>query len=232
MGLREIRRDILFSKRVARAIRDSEKMKLLYAYVLKSDSNCVDIGAHVGDFLSVFEKLAPFGKHIAVEPLPNLVERLEKQFPNIKIHQTALSDKSGFADFIHVKNYEAWSGLRERSYPGNPQKESIKVPLTTLDELLPLNYKPDLIKVDVEGAELEVFRGSINTLQKYHPYLVFEHDTGGYNSYDTKPSEIWKLLVLDLGYRIFELEGEGPLSEERFSDLTESGKRWNFIAHL
>ena len=106
------------------------------------------------------------------------------------------------------------------------------MPLTTLDELLPLNYKPDLIKVDVEGAELEVFRGSINTLQKYHPYLVFEHDTGGYNSYDTKPSEIWKLLVLDLGYRIFELEGEGPLSEERFSDLTESGKRWNFIAHL
>jgi len=232
IGLRELRRDLLFPRLVVQDIRDNEKIKFIYTYLLKPDSNCIDIGAHIGDYLTIIKDLAPLGKHIAVEPLPHLAEQLKKEFSDIVIYQAALSDRSGSAEFVHVKYPQAWSGLKAYAYSKKVQKEYIKVRLAKLVDLLPSGYRPDLIKVDVEGAELEVFRGTLVTLQKYHPYLLFEHYVNSYKAFGTQPGDVWDLLVRDCKYRIFDLYGNGSLSRKRFSDLADTRKQMNFIAHL
>jgi FkbM family methyltransferase len=231
VGLRELRRDIIFSPMTAQDIRDNERMKSNYAYLLRSSSNCVDIGAHIGTYLEIFLHLAPNGQHIAIEPLPHLANRLRELFPTIKIHQTALSNCVGSAEFFYVKGLEGWSGLRESNYPQQVQKERLQVTVTTLDKLLPSDYRPDLIKVDVEGAELQLFQGAIETLHKHRPYLVFEHFVDAYRSFGITPNDIWDVLVGQLKYRIFTIDGRGPLSINFFYELAETRTCWNFIAH-
>jgi len=120
------------------------------------------------------------------------------------------------------------SGLRERSYPVEPQTKTISVRTERLDDTLDADYVPSFIKIDVEGAEMLVLRDAAETLRLHHPVLVFEYGRGmEFTSYGTKPSDIWGFLD-DLGYRIFDLDGHGPMSLEEFSGTP----CWNFIAHL
>ncbi len=229
-GLRELRRDLLFSRMTAMDVRDNEKMRRMYAYVLRRGSNCVDVGAHSGDFLRLFLDLAPLGRHLAVEPLPEYCGLLRRDFPQVQIEQVALSNKCGTANFTIVEKCAAWSGLRQSDYPWATKTQVIAVHMATLDSLLPPDLKPDLLKIDVEGAELEVFQGSIETLRRHRPYLVFEHFVNAYRSYGMNSSELWRLLA-DCGYRIFDLDGNRPLSMEAFVDVSDSGERWYFFAH-
>jgi hypothetical protein len=78
----------------------------------------------------------------------------------------------------------------------------IPVPVTTLDEYLAGTNKPlrriDLIKCDVEGHELEVFRGAERTLRKHRPILLFEREIrhcGG------QPIALAFDYLRELGYR-------------------------------
>jgi FkbM family methyltransferase len=201
-----------------------------YAFVLRSDSNCVDIGAHRGEHLEVYLRHAPRGQHLAVEPIPWLAALLAERFPAVTVHNVALSDKNGTADFFHAEEWEAWSGLQPREYPGKCTPKKVTVRTARLDDLLPPDYRPHLIKVDVEGAELQVFQGMRGILRTHRPCLVFEHDSGGYRSYGTNPQQLWELLAQECGYEIFDLFGSGPLDSATFARMAETQERLNFFA--
>src|SRR5213083_65495 len=57
-----------------RTIRDNRRMQSILRKTLRKDSNCIDVGAHVGEWLTQFLALAPRGRHFAFEPLPHLAE--------------------------------------------------------------------------------------------------------------------------------------------------------------
>ena len=61
---------------VRRAHRDDKAMRRLLKRVLRPDSNVVDVGCNVGEFLEQVRRHAPRGTHVAVEPLPHLAEAL------------------------------------------------------------------------------------------------------------------------------------------------------------
>jgi FkbM family methyltransferase len=207
---------------------DNEHMRLLMAFLISEDSNCIDVGAHEGAMLADMQHLAPEGRHIAYEPLPHLYERLVGRFPDVHVRRAALSDRAGETMFRWVKNMPGMSGLQERFYPAEPEIEMISVRTERLDDTLDDDYVPSFIKIDVEGAEMLVLRGAERTLSRHHPVLVFEYGSGTqYTSYGTRPDEIWMFLS-ELGYRIFDLDGEGPLSVDAFARSTH----WNFVAHL
>ena len=123
-----------------------------------------------------------------------------------------------------------YSGLRERAYPAEYRTEKIPVELERLDDVLPPDYRPDLIKVDVEGAELQVFRGGLETLARARPVIVFEHGVGASDRYGTTPEAVHDLLAGEIGLHLFDLEATGPLSRDQFAELYASGTRWNWIA--
>src|SRR5437764_1128703 len=104
---------------------DNQHLRLLMAFALTADSNCIDIGAHKGAVLAEMVRVAPGGKHIAYEPLPFLHKYLVDHFPSVDIRLAAVSNEEGKTSFTYVKNLPTHSGFRERSYPVQPQVEKM-----------------------------------------------------------------------------------------------------------
>jgi FkbM family methyltransferase len=203
--------------------------------VIKHNSNCIDIGCHKGEILDIMLELAPNGKHTAFEPIPVFYKILfEKYNDKATIHPYALSDKEGTADFQYVKNAPAYSGLRKREYTVDPDIEVISVEVKKLDNLM-AGQKVTLIKIDVEGAELNVLLGAINTLKAEKPYVIFEFGMGASNYYESTPEKMFQLLCVDAGLKISTLKsfvsGNGALSAVDFQKLYENQTEYYFIAH-
>jgi FkbM family methyltransferase len=208
--------------------RDEHSLRVLLAAVLRRDSNTVDVGANVGGILAELVRLAPEGRHLAVEPLPELAGRLAERHPEVDVRAMALSNRSGEARFLRVPEAPGLSGFRDGKAAGLAREE-ITVPIEPLDDVLPADLAPDLIKVDVEGAELEVFEGARRTLARHRPIVVFEHSNRLAPQFGTRPGAVHALLA-DCGLRVFDMDGSGPLSAAQFEHLFETHARFNFFA--
>ena len=214
-----------------RDARDRHGMRVLIASALGHDDSTIDVGAHSGAVLAEIARVAPAGRHIAYEPLPAFADLLRRRFPQVEVREAALSDRSGKSRFVHVEDAPEYSGLMERTYPGfeDSPRRDLEVRIERLDDVLPDDFRPALIKIDVEGAELQVMRGAICTLRRHGPIVVFEHGIGASDRYGSGPEDVHDLLVGDLGMRIFDLDGEGPYTRTRFTEVFPE-PIWNFVA--
>jgi len=213
-----------------RALRDELAMRVVLATALRRDGNAIDVGANNGDTLEMILAVAPDGRHVAYEPIPALAERLADRYPQVDVRNAACSDEAGSAEFTHVLNAPAMSGLRQRAdLPAHAEEvERITVRLDKLDDALPADYAPSLVKIDVEGAELLVMRGAAETLARHRPFVIFEHGIGGADLYGSQPGELFDLLA-ECGLRIFDLEGDGPYTRDGF-EAVFTEPIWNFLA--
>jgi FkbM family methyltransferase len=213
-----------------RELRDNRAALIVLTTVLREDSSAIDVGANVGAVLKSIVRLAPSGRHIAYEPVPELHEALRERFPAVDVRCAALSDVAGETEFSHVVGAPAYSGLRERADlpAGADRVQRIPVRTERLDDVLEEDYVPALIKIDVEGAEVEVLRGAVRTLERHRPFVLFEHGSGGADLYGHGPQEVYDLLE-GAGMRIFDLDGTGPYSREQFQ-ATFTEPIWNFLA--
>jgi FkbM family methyltransferase len=222
---------IRVSATARREARDEERLRVLLAFVLDEDSNCIDVGAHRGGVLEHIVRLAPRGRHVAFEPLPELCAQLRARFPGVDVRESALSNERGERTFVFVQNHPALSGFRRRDYPSTPVVREISVDVERLDDALPDDYVPALIKIDVEGAEREVLEGATETIARHKPFVVFEHGKGAAPHYGTHPRDLYALLCDRAGLRIFDLDGNGPFDLGQLERIFERGDRWNFVAH-
>lgn len=202
---------------------------------LQDDSNCIDVGAHRGAMLQEIRRFAPRGRHFAIEPLPEFADRLRQRYGDVTVVSCALSDHSGETTFQYVRSNPAYSGIRRRQYPGSEDVTEIRVPLRTLDEILPPELPVALIKLDVEGGEEAVLRGGVGVIRRHQPLILFEHERGAADKYDSGPDEIWELLVHGCGLQISLmsswLEGDAPLSASAFREHFDRGLSSYFLAH-
>jgi FkbM family methyltransferase len=213
--------------RVKRFRREHEHLRLLLTFVLGEADNCVDVGASRGEVLAEIVRLAPAGKHFAFEPLPDLHRPLAERFPGVEVRQAAVAAQTGEAEFALDLVRDDMSGLRQQADDHRVQK--LQVRTEALDDVLPRDYVPRLIKVDVEGAELEVMRGAQRTIHSHRPIIVFEL-TWSTTLYGAPPSDIHAFLT-DAGLRIFDVFGGGPYSAEQLQDALNRGEPENFVAH-
>ena len=166
--------------------------------VINVHSNCIDVGCHKGRFFDKMIALAPSGTHWGFEPLPNLYEQLKIRYPNPKhvVLPYALSDSEGQSIFKYVKNSPGYSGFRKRSYHiPFPEIIDIQVTKIKLDTVIDSKTKIDFIKIDVEGAELEVLAGAEKTIKRNKPFIIFEHGIGAASYYGTKPEDIFNFFL-------------------------------------
>jgi FkbM family methyltransferase len=211
--------------------RDHEAMATIFAAVLGPESTAIDVGAHSGDVLADIIRIAPRGRHLGFEPLPDLAAALQRRHPDVAVHNVALSDQAGTAAFTHVLDRPGWSGLKPRPTPDGEaaRTEQIDVRTERLDDVLPSGYVPALVKIDVEGAELQVLNGATQTLAAHHPVLVFEHGLGSADHYGTRPEQVHDLLT-GVGYRVFDLQGAGPYDRAAFMETFHTSAHVNFLA--
>ena len=209
--------------------------------VLREDSNCIDVGCHVGSILKEMLRLAPRGRHFAFEPLPDLYQGLLQAFgntANLTFYDYALSDTAGPATFQHVVSNPGYSGLRRRRYD-RPHEELREITVRTnlLDALIPADVPVRFIKVDVEGGELQVFRGAAATIKRSRPYMVFEHGLGAADCYGTSPESVYDLLAGQCGLRLalmadwLQGDGDPALGREDFCEQFYRHHNYYFMAY-
>jgi FkbM family methyltransferase len=211
--------------------RDHEALATILATALRPDASCVDVGAHRGDVLDDIVRIAPRGRHIGFEPLPELAAQLQRRHPQVDVRAVALSDRNGDATFTHVLDRPGWSGFKARPTPDGAaaRTQAITVPTARLDDALAPGHRPALVKIDVEGAELQVLEGARATLAAHQPLVVFEHGLGSADHYGTRPEQVHDLLA-GLGYRVFDLQGHGPYDRAAFMETFHTAARVNFLA--
>jgi FkbM family methyltransferase len=181
------------------------------------DSNCVDIGCHIGSVLSEFCKRAPDGHHVAVEAVPEKAAWLKRKFPDVDVHHCALSDHEGQITFYEDRKRPGFSGLGRSSSDG--AVEEITVPCSTLDRVVE-DRRVDFIKIDVEGAEELVLRGSGNVLANQRPTIVFESGPAGAEHLGLSVAGLFQYVTDELNYRVYTprgfCESSSALTEAEF----------------
>jgi len=200
-----------------RAVRDSRNMAALIREVVTPTSIAVDVGAHTGSVLRLIVGAAPSQRHHAFEPLPDLAAQLRERYPSVTVHECALADHTGEADFFRIVDKTAWSGLHVQDAVASLARETLTVPLRRLDDILqgaPVHF----IKIDVEGAELGVLRGARETLAAHHPVIVFEHAAIHAQGYGTTAETVYDELRA-LGYKISALGDKRMLSRRGFTEM-------------
>ncbi len=151
------------------------------------DANLViDLGANEGYYTLKLKQNNPKCKVIAVEPNPLAFEILEKniksnKLSNVILVNKAVCSKNGKITFEIVENVSAIGGkdlgIMSRSWLKKEMVKKVKVDCITLNKLLQ-NYKidrVDILKLDVEGMELEILKSSKNLLNKIHKIVVEWH---------------------------------------------------------
>lgn len=153
-----------------------------------------DVGGQQGVFAVLAAKaVGPAGRVVSVEPAPANFARLtgnlsRNGLANAVAVNAALGEAPGRAELT----LSAWnSGGHSLTARGGP---TVTVEVDTLDRLAArLGLTPDLVKVDVEGAELSVLRGGLETLRARKPAVVLEADAAGVE-------EGVRALLAPLGY--------------------------------
>jgi FkbM family methyltransferase len=204
--------------------------------VLRPDSTAIDVGAFEGGMLRHMFRFAPQGRHLAFEPIPEKVGRLRQAFPRARVHPHALGAEQGTVTFHCVVDHPALSGLRRRleDLP-NEEVREIQVSMETLDRVIPTDLLIAFIKIDVEGGELGVFRGGVNTLRRNRPVVVFECGVGGADYFGSTPQEIFNFLAEEANLKVSLLgawlAGQPSLLGETFSEEFEQKRNFYFVAH-
>ena len=226
-----------------RRLTDSERRGQLYDELtvevmrrtLRADSNCIDIGASTGALLQYMCELAPQGRHLAFEPRPDAAEELRSRFPDVTVHAVALAAASGGAPVTRVVSHPAYSGLKPRRYDRPEQLKTIEVPVHRLDDLVRSDLAVAFVKIDVEGGEVGVLQGGMETLRRCRPVIAFEHG-GGWTTeqYGTHSGMLYELLN-DAGLKVSLLDDwlndRPPLTPDEFVRSMHVDHEYFFLAH-
>jgi FkbM family methyltransferase len=195
---------------------------------------CVDVGCHKGEILDLLLAANPLGPHWGFEPIPDFRKELETKYQGrASIMPQALSTETGETEFHYVKNAPAYSGIKRRTYAtSQPDISLISVPTARLDELL-VNEKIGFVKIDVEGAELQVLLGAESLIARCRPYVLFEFGLGASDHYGTRPEDLFDYFDRkEMG--IWTLQAfvvkEPPMSLSSFTDCYLSNSEYYFLA--
>ena len=148
---------------------EQEKQNAFIRFI-RSASVVYDIGANVGFYtLLAAHLVGKSGRVIAFEPLPRNLEYLREhitlnRLSNVEVVEAAVSTESGTAMFDDQAN----PSMGKLSSCG-----TVAVRTVTIDDLVGSGAipSPDLVKIDVEGAEYNVLRGASRTLEKKRPVI-------------------------------------------------------------
>ena len=173
-----------------------------------------DVGANVGLYSWEVREVSPHRKILAFEPDPENIKLLEKtlngaNFQNVEIYKCALSNQLTEISFFQDTLTSATGCVAGKDKPWieqylNSSANEIRVKTETLDSVIIQDMTPSLIKIDVEGHEIEVLQGGRNTLSKAKPLLIIE-------SFPPKQSTVLSLLN-ELGYHSIDADHHASMN--------------------
>jgi len=179
------------------------KERRLLSKLTPHGATVFDIGANIGWYALNFAKMPKVKKVYAFEPVPYTYDYLIKHIKlnglkNVSAFNFGFSDKPGQLSFYWTKDETGSSSIKNIRKRSKINK--IKCKLTTIDKFAQDHHASvDLIKCDVEGSELFVFKGAISTLKKNKPIIYTEMLRKWSKEFNYHPNDIINLLS-GLGY--------------------------------
>ena len=182
--------------------------------ILRPGMVAIDVGANVGYFTLLFaETVGSQGRVIAFEPCSSVYKLLRRNVSDNGLHQVhtvrgALSNASGR---LHL--YIAGSDVTHSLRPTRFTTELTEtIDATTLDAWVKELELPqvDLVKIDVEGADLHVLEGASMTLVQHRPYVIVEA-SDSCAAFGYRPEALLQRLEQD-GYRVCAIDQLDPLA--------------------
>jgi FkbM family methyltransferase len=153
------------------------EFSVIWRHLRPGDIAC-DIGANKGSFIYWLSRWVRNGRVIAFEPQPDLARHLTDicrviRLCNVKVEAKAVYSHSGDQDLFLPEGHQPGASLHHKALEAQ-SFTTLSVPVVSLDEYFDENDKVTLLKIDVEGAELEVLKGAERILRQHAPLLVFE----------------------------------------------------------
>jgi FkbM family methyltransferase len=183
-----------------------------------------DIGANIGFFtFAAAARAGPKGNALAVEPDTWLVDLLRKSAQldgsrrsPVEVLPVAVSESVGTCRFHIARRARAANHLEScGSSQTGGVRETQWVVTVTLDWILERFPAPNVLKIDVEGAEHRVLRGASKLLSKFHPRIFCEV----YSEHAAEVSEI----LHSFGYTLFDASADPsrrePLAKAAYSTI-------------
>jgi FkbM family methyltransferase len=157
------------------------EVQKLFASFLGPGMHMFDAGANVGYYATLCAGLVgPSGSVICFEPLPENVRQIEHNaslngFSHMKVRNEALGAEDGSAVFFQSAE-PTWGKLQSTGRLPDQYVGEIEVKVRKLDSVMAEARfpNPDLIKIDVEGAEEALLQGAERTITEARPVLVIE----------------------------------------------------------
>jgi len=185
---------------------------------LRHGDTVLDIGANVGWFTLVAAKyIGQGGKIHSFDPRPETARMLKRTIADNNLQQQvtmweyALSDNWGKLKLGWGKDTDnpGHSFILSETETNLQTYDSAEVTAALLDDLLP-NIAPDIIKIDVEGAEPRALRGARNALLRKKPVILSELYPAQLQSVSGTTSAQYISQLKEFGYGCFLLEDGKP----------------------
>jgi FkbM family methyltransferase len=159
-------------------------VQLALAEHLQPGGTFYDIGANLGFFTVLAAKLVGAGGHVyAFEPVPENAASVRHNaglngFEHVTVLEKAVAGSGGRGE-LRQAHHAGGSALSTVTAPPDV-KAIIPVAIVAIDELVADGTcaPPAFVKIDVEGAELAVLQGMVETMRQYQPLILFEIDDG------------------------------------------------------
>jgi FkbM family methyltransferase len=211
---------------------DSQTLEVMDR-IVRPNSNCIDIGCQ-GYVLREIVRLAPQGKHYAVEPRPERFARLKAKFPQVTLLNVIASDSAESETLDHGGCTPTASGLACSVRQRRETRENPQVIAAPLDDLIPSDLAVRFINLHVQAPELPALRGALKIIRRCHPYIIFEHGRGSADQPRFRPDEVYDFLTLN-GLAISQMDewliGNSPLARQEFCDQLALRQNSRFMAH-
>lgn len=203
----------MISRKVTRAFMRMQENKFNPTAVL-------DIGAFQGEFAVMSRRLWPDAHITMVEPLDRQKEALQNvalELGNTEYKQALLGEDERVVDFhyIDVDKYPNLNQTGSSKYKENTKYpfETTQMQQTTLDYLLKDDpHKYDLLKMDVQGAELDVLKGGYDTLKNVEAILM-EVSLLNYNEGAPLLHDVLNTMFM-LGFVLYDIADEMRIGHE------------------
>ncbi len=198
-------------------------------HLIDESSTIFDVGGNAGWYTINFAKSIKNAKLYVFEPLPKTFDLLQRNLQLNKIEDVhlfnhGLSNEEEDLIFYYYPDCSANASMADLTHHEGTTKITCQV--KRLDDVVAAEkISVDFIKVDVEGAELFVFQGALETLQRDQPIVFSEMLRKWSGKFHYHPNEI--LALFDkIGYRCFTVKNDGL---EAFLSMDENTLDTNFI---